>query len=151
MKLAVPLFPSTEWFEAVMDVFNSDELKTTAGGGTCDAIVGIISGESLFQLKFEGIECVSVDVLEDEDQLGMTDFYIELHPEDWKDMLNNIKENGAATLEYTLNTIDLETPEGITRSWAEDQYRQDLFFRYNQTFQYFFDASSKVMTSFTEE
>jgi len=87
VKLAVPLFPSTEWFEAVIDVFNSDELKTTAGGGTCDAIVGIISGESLFQLRFEGIECVSVDTLEDEDQLGMTDFYIELHPEDWKDKL----------------------------------------------------------------
>ena len=29
-----------------------------------------------------------------------------------------------------------------------DQYRQDMFFRYNQTFQYFLDQSSHIETGF---
>ena len=31
-----------------------------------------------------------------------------------------------------------------------DQYRQDMFFRYNQTFQYFFEQSARVETEFGE-
>lgn len=31
-----------------------------------------------------------------------------------------------------------------------DQYREDLFFRYNQSMQYFFDASARVATEYTE-
>jgi hypothetical protein len=30
---------------------------------------------------------------------------------------------------------------------VDDQYRQDLFYRYNQNFQDFFDASSRIDTT----
>ncbi len=63
-------------------------------------------------------------------------------------MLENIEENGAADMDHTLNTLDLEHPDGLAQSQSGDQYRQDLFFRYNQTFQYFFDASARVETEF---
>ena len=71
-----------------------------------------------------------------------------MSPDDWEDMLINIQENGEATLDYTLNTIDLDSENGLALSVTGDQYRQDLFFRYNQTFQYFFDLSSRVPTEF---
>ena len=32
-----------------------------------------------------------------------------------------------------------------------DQYRQDFFYRFNQTFQYFFDASARIDTEFPSE
>ena len=144
----MPVFPSIERFEQVIEMFNSDSEKDTAGGGACNAVVGVISGDNIYSLTFEATECSGVVALENEDDLNATDFYIELHPDDWKEMIENIKVNGAATADFTLNSLDLESPDGIARSWAEDQYRQDLFFRYNQTFQYFFDASSALETRF---
>ena len=67
---------------------------------------------------------------------------------DWQDMVRDIAENGSASLHYTLNTLDLNRPDGLALSVHGDQYREDLFFRYNQTFQFFFDASARVKTTF---
>ena len=39
---------------------------------------------------------------------------------------------------------------GLAHSATGDQYRQDLFFRYNQTFQFFFDASARIETTLGE-
>jgi len=39
-----------------------------------------------------------------------------------------------------------EIPEGLARS--NDGYRRDAFYRFNQTFQYFFDISAKIDTTF---
>ena len=64
------------------------------------------------------------------------------------EMIENIKDNGHADLRHTLNTIDLEAEDGLARSHHDDQYREDLFFRYNQTLQYFFDGSSRIDTRF---
>ena len=54
----------------------------------------------------------------------------------------------APTLSYTLNTLDLDREEGLSTSVHGDQYREDLFFRYNQTLQFFFDASARIKTAF---
>ena len=143
------LFPSVEWFDAVRREFNSDESVRVGGGGTCDASVGIRVGDSIFLLVFDGFECVSASIIEEAD-LESTDFYLHMSLEDWEDMLANIQENGEADFDYTLNTIDLDSENGLAVSYTGDQYRQDLFFRYNQTFQYFFDLSSRVSTEFAE-
>ena len=143
------LFPSVEWFDAVRREFNTEESVRGGGGGTCDARVGIRVGDPMFLLVFDGFECVSASEIEESD-LESTDFYLHMSPEDWEDMLANIQENGAADFDYTLNTIDLDSENGLAVSYTGDQYRQDLFFRYNQTFQYFFDLSSRVSTEFAE-
>ena len=145
----MPLFPSVKWFNAVRQEFNTDESVRGAGGGTCDAMVGVRVGESRFLLVFEGFECQSASEIEEAD-LESTDFYLDMSPEDWEDMLTNIQENGEATFDYTLNTIDLDSENGLALSYTGDQYRQDLFFRYNQTFQYFFDISSRVPIEFAD-
>ena len=143
------LFPSVQWFDAVRREFNGNESVRGGGGGTCDARVGIQVGDQTYLLVFEGFECNSASKI-DEAELESTDFYLDMSPEDWEEMLSNIRDNGAADFQHTLNTLDLEIEGGLALSVAGDQYRQDLFFRYNQTFQYFFDLSSRVPTEFEE-
>ena len=71
--------------------------------------------------------------------------------ETWQAMLKDVQANGKASSNLTLNSIDLEFEDGIARSPIDDQYRQDLFYRYNQNFQDFFDASSLVETTFESQ
>jgi hypothetical protein len=47
-----------------------------------------------------------------------------------------------------LNSIDLQQNDSIAYSPEDDQARQDLFYRFNQNFQDFFDASSRIATTF---
>ncbi len=140
-------FPSVAWFAAVADVFNSDESYRGAGGGQCHCQAGIKVGKQVFLLVFAGFECVEAREV-DVSELDPVDFYLEMPLEDWKAMVQDIAENGAASLHYTLNTLDLNREAGLSHSVHGDQYREDLFFRYNQTFQFFFDASARINTTF---
>ena len=146
----MPVFPSVEWFDAVRGIFNSDDANRTAGGGMAEADVGIKFDDQVFLLKFAGFECESASEIQESD-LEETDFYLEMHPDDWIEMLTNIQENGRADRDHTLNTLDLNSEDGLALSATEDQYRLDMFFRYNQTLQYFFDASSNVETEFKHQ
>ncbi len=138
-------FPSIEWFNAIKDIVNVDENYKRIG--TCDSEIGIKIPDlgKFYKLTFEAF---SVEDVRETDNAGAenTDFWLEMPYARWKDMIENIKDNGKADLHHTLNTIDLEDPEGLARS--NDGYRRDAFYRFNQTFQYFFDASVHVETSF---
>ena len=139
----MPTFPSVEWFEAVREIVNQDEAFRRLG--TIDAKVGIKVGDKIYELDFEAFECTGVREISEAD-LRDVDFWLEQSPEQWKEMLENIKQNGAADLQHTLNTLDLNMPEGFAKSY--DGYRRDLFYRFNQSLQHFFDASSKIETTF---
>lgn len=141
------MFPSVEWFDEVREVFNTNEEFHGAGGGACDTTFAIKSGDEIYQLVMEGLECTSVAKI-NEDGLGNVDFYLEMDPEEWEEMISNIKENDGADLNWTLNTLDLDRDERLAKSVTGDQYREDLFFRYNQTLQFFFDASARIDTEF---
>ena len=144
----MPRFPSLEWFDAVRKVFNSEDEYQTAGGGSCDAIVGLKIADEIYVLVFEGFECSSAREA-GEDDLYEADFYLDMIAAEWQEMLENIAQNGAADLHHSLNSLDLnKSPDSIAHSLNEDGYRLDFFFRYNQTFQYFFDASSRIETEF---
>ena len=136
-------FPSVEWFDAVRELINSDDKYRQLG--TVDASVGIKVGDQLFLLTFEAFECSGVKEI-DEADLRDVDFWLEQSPEEWRAMLENIKQHGTADLQFTLNTIDLTLSEGFARSY--DGYRRDAFYRFNQSLQNFFDASSKIETQF---
>lgn len=142
----MPAFPSIEWFDAVREVFNRDERYHGGGAGACDAEIGLVIGDAHYQLSFEGRDCTRASEI-DAGGLQALDFYLEMEPASWQAMLENIREHGQAALDYTLNTLDLERDDGLCR--GEDQFRADLFFRYNQTFQNFFDASHQVETTFS--
>ena len=139
----MPKFPSVEWFDTVRDIVNKDEAFRRLG--TIDAAVGIKVGDQLFQVTFEAFECVGAKEIQEAD-LRDVDFWLEQTPEEWQEMLEIIKKNGAADLQHTLNTLDLNSAEGFARSF--DGYRRDTFHRFNQSLQHFFDASAKIETEF---
>lgn len=140
------VFPSVDWFEAVRKVFNEDDRYHGGGAGACNCQMAIKSGATTIQLTFEGRDCISAQQITGPEAADL-DFYLEMEPQAWRTMLENIREFGHASLDQTLNTLDLDRDNGICR--GEDQYRADLFFRYNQTFQNFFDASARVETTFS--
>ena len=139
----MPKFPSVQWFDAVRELVNNDEAFRRLG--TVDARVGIKVGGQLFELTFEAFECVGVREIGEND-LRDLDFWLEQSPEEWRDMIENIKQHSSADLTHTLNTIDLTIPEGFARSY--DGYRRDAFYRFNQSLQHFFDSSAKIDTQF---
>jgi hypothetical protein len=136
-------FPSVEWFNAVKDLVNNDPNFRQLG--TIDTVAGVKVGNKIIELTFEAFECAGVREA-NENALRDMDFWLEAPYDVWKDMLENIKKNGHADLSHTLNTIDLQIPEGLARS--HDGYRRDAFYRFNQSLQDFFNASAKVDTQF---
>jgi hypothetical protein len=139
----MPEFPSVEWFEAVRDVVNRDQRLRKFG--TCDVAMGVKVLDRAFELKFEAFECTGVREIPAAD-LTKDDFYLDAPFDTWRVMLENIKAHGKPDRQYTLNSIDFLDPEGFAKS--EDQSRKDLFYRYGQTFQEFFNASAEIETRF---
>ncbi len=138
-------FPSLEWFQALRDIINEDDAYRRIG--TCDAVVGVkVPGQQkYFLLPFEAFELLEVKEVS-ESEAEDSDFWLEMPYERWQEMIKNISDNSKADLHHTLNTIDLEDPEGFARS--HDGYRRDTFYRFNQSFQHFFDSSAKIDTKF---
>jgi hypothetical protein len=139
----MPTFPSIEWFDTVRQLVNSDDAFRRLG--TVDARVGVKDGDQIYELTFEAFECTGVREIGESD-LRDLDFWLEQSPEEWRQMLENIKVHGSADLKFTLNTIDLNRPEGFAKSY--DGYKRDAFYRFNQSLQHFFDASAKIDTKF---
>ncbi|MGQ4808100.1 hypothetical protein NKDENANG_01467 [Candidatus Entotheonellaceae bacterium PAL068K] len=139
------LFPSIEWFQTLQQLVNADpEFRRL---GTIDAVVGIKAGSEICILTFQALQCETVRVGTDDD-LFEVDFYLEMSEEQWQEMLENIKQHGRADLSHTLNTLDLRTPGGIASNVTGEQLEADLFFRYNESLQYFFDLSAQIQTTF---
>jgi hypothetical protein len=142
----MPAFPSVEWFNALKDLVNVDPAFRALG--TVDSVIGVKVGNKIFELTFDAFECTNVREVGENDLRDM-DFWLEQPYENWKDMIENIKKNNGADLSHTLNTIDLTIPEGFAK--AHDGYRRDAFYRFNQSIQDFFNASSKIDTQFLAE
>ena len=139
-------FPSEKWFEAVRKVYNSDSSLHSGGGGACHTRAGLTIGKEHYLIEFDGLQCAQVKLMDLAD-LEDSDFIIRMPVARWREMIENIQTHGRADLDYTLNSLDLTEEEGIAYSPVDDQYRQDLFYRYNQNFQDFFDASARVQTT----
>ena len=141
------VFPSIDWFRQVRDVYNGDTSLHSGGGGACFTTSGFKVNGQGYVIVFEG-ETIS-DIREAADaDMQDCDFIIEMPFDIWKAMVKSVQEHGRADLNYTLNSIDLNQESSIAYSPADDQYRQDLFYRYNQNFQDFFNASARVPTTF---
>lgn len=140
------VFPSVEWFNAVRERYNADEALHTGGGGPCEAKAALCIGNSVYLLEFDGFECAEIREIDAAD-VDKADFRLDMPASEWIEMVNNIQQNGAADLHHTLSTIDLELEDGLARAPGDDQYKLDLFYRYNQNFQDFFDASAGVPTA----
>jgi len=147
MADAALVFPSLEWFEALRQIANDDADFRRLGN--IDTTMGIKAGTDVFLLQFEAFQCTRVDT-GSEDDLFELDFYLEMSEEHWQEMLENIKAHGGADHSHTLNSLDLTLPGGIASNETGDQYQADLFFRYNESLQHFFNLSAQLDTVFLD-
>ena len=136
-------FPSLAWFEALQGMVNEDAGYRQFG--TVDAEMGVKVADSVFIITFEAFQCRSVRAGTEYDLINV-DFFIEMEPDAWRAMLENIKANGGAEAGQTLVSLDLL--HEISTNAVGDQLRADLFFRYNQSLQHFFDLSANLNTAF---
>lgn len=141
------VFPSPDWFSQVRDVYNSDGFQHSGGGGACDTMAGLKIAADEYVIVFEGLKCADIRVA-GAGEMQACDFIIEMPANLWQEMVANVQEHGRADGTYTLNSIDLQQDQSIAYSPVDDQYKQDLFYRYNQNFQDFFNASARVATTF---
>jgi hypothetical protein len=137
------VFPSLAWFEALAQLVNED--PEFRHHGTVDAGMGVKVGDKVFVLTFEAFQCTDAREGTEYDLIDL-DFFLEMSEDDWREMLQNIKEHGSADFGHTLNSLDM-TKE-ISNNATGDQLRADMFFRYNQSLQRFFDLSANLDTRF---
>ncbi|HMO95914.1 MAG TPA: hypothetical protein PKD27_07310 [Tepidiformaceae bacterium] len=139
----MPDFPSIEWFRQAADLLEkSDSYKRL---GTCDTEMGIKVGDEYFEIDFEAFGVADIKKI-DAARADELDFTLVQSPEAWKAMLDDIKENGHATHEFTLNSLDLRSNEEL--AIGKDYVRRDAFYRFNQTLQEYFDMSAQMETTY---
>ena len=143
----MPKFPSIEWFQAVNRRAAEDKEKFKLLGYV-DADVGVKiddngTGAHAYVLKFRDYGVESVEEAED---LQKADFSVEGSLEAWTEMVRNIQQNGEADLDHTLNRL---TMAGVPlKLRAPDQLQADIFYRFNQSFQAYFNEAAVVPTEF---
>ena len=134
-------FPSTEWFEKLAEITREDEGYRKFG--RLNAVVVFAVGDKHYVANFDVLNIHEIREVDPEFSRD-SDFVIELAPDQWRQMLEDIKKNGHATQEWTLNTLDLRFDEPIHKNLMEDGFKADMFFRYNPSLQRFFDNSSQL-------
>jgi hypothetical protein len=143
-------FPSTDWFqEVVAQMGHRLPVFEHLGEVDCVAQFTVLDGRPggvpwSVQLTFEEFAVPSVRETEGTEE---ADFVVEATLETWREMIENIARGGGRPdLEHTLNRLSLlGTP---MRVWSDDPVRRDLFFRFNQSLQEFFNGSASVRTEF---
>jgi hypothetical protein len=143
-------FPSVAWFERlgeVMEEYRSRHEHIGPIDCTCVWTVFDADGPGAdrhFRTTFELYSLTeSIEVTEDE--RPRADFILETDADVWREMIENIRENGGRPdLEHSLNRLSL--PGVPIRVWAEDPLGRDMFFRFNQSLQEFVNASVHVPT-----
>ncbi len=139
----MPEFPSVEWFNTAGDLLNkSDSFKRL---GTCDTQMGVAVGDRYFEVDFEAFEMAAAKQI-DAERAAELDFVLTQDYDAWKAMLQDIKANGRATHEFTLNSLDLRSDAEFAK--GKDYNRRDAFYRFNQTLQEYFDMSAQMDTTF---
>ena len=144
-------FPSVEWFKALCELANANPERLRRLGTVDLVLVAKIDFDShsrFFEIVFAGYHCQGareIPYLADAERDAVV---LEAAYPVWCEMIANIQKNGQADLEHTLNTLTLyDTP---MRVFAESQLDTDLFYRYQQNLQEFFDAASKLKSEFSQ-
>ena len=146
-------FPSLEWFQELARLMNENE-EAFERLGYADVTWALEIQPStpartahLFRFVFEEYSCNEVQELEPETDADV-DFTLQASDEAWNEMIRNIQENQGPDLEHTLNRLTLrDHPIYIS---ASDFLGRDLFARYGQTFQLFFNGAIHITTEFID-
>jgi hypothetical protein len=145
-------FPSLEWFQELVRLMNDNEVPYRRLG-YADVNWAIEMQPSqpdqlthLFVFEFEEYGCKSVKVCDADSQPEVA-FTMRATLGAWEEMIRNIQENQGPDLQHTLNYLTL--PDDPIYIDGPDFLSRDLFARYGQTFQLFFNGAIQVPTTFS--
>lgn len=149
MTITVP-FPSTDWFEQLADAMRKEPERFQELGSTdCTMVVKVdlgAAGARLFEISFEGFEIIEIRELARLEEANPSHFVVEGTLGAWRDMIDNIRRNGGPDLEHTLNYLTL--PDVPLQVSGPDQLEVDVFYRYHETIQRFFNGAAGIETRY---
>jgi hypothetical protein len=144
-------FPSPEWFQELARLMNENEAEFKRFGDADVAwaveVQPSAPGQTLrlFRIVFEEYSCTLVEELDPHVDADVA-FTMQATYGAWKDMIQNIQANHGPDLGHSLNRLALmDDPINIA---APDFLSRDLFARYGQTYQLFFNGAMHVPTEF---
>jgi hypothetical protein len=143
-------FPSVAWFRRLAELMNADRVRHEhLGYIDCVARFTVVGGDGRarsVQVTFEEFAAVDVREVSPGGTEG-ADFELEATLETWRAMIESITAGGGRpALVQTLNHLShMGAPLAVRSS---DPLRRDLYFRYNQSLQEFFNASAAFRTEF---
>jgi len=144
------LFPSVEFFEALRERANSDpERLRRLGTVDMTLVVKIDYPDRVecYEIVFAGYRCVRTRRIASPSNAARGAIVLEGPYAAWREMIDNIVANGHADLEHTLNTLTLmDTPLHVD---SDNQLDTDLFYRYQENLQEFFDGAAAIGAPFS--
>ncbi|BBZ08771.1 hypothetical protein MDOR_29400 [Mycolicibacterium doricum] len=140
--------PTVDWLTRLAEASQEDLAEfRKLGEVDCRFAVNIYDGGPdgsalIVQLRFDGFDVDEIKQITDTDLESM-DFVIETDRDSWLEMVDNIRAgNGQPDLGHTLNSLSMAaTP---IRVWSSDPLGRDMFFRYNQSLQQFFNNCHRL-------
>jgi hypothetical protein len=136
-------FPSVEFFEALRERINADPERLRRLGTVDMTLVVKIDypdRAERYEIVFAGYRCVRIQQIANPADAPKDAILLEGPYAAWREMIDNIVANGQADLEHTLNTLTLmDTPLHVD---SDNQLDTDLFYRYQQNLQEFFDGAA---------
>ncbi len=135
----MPAFPSTDWFCALRDLVNQDDEYRHLG--TCEARVGFLVGNRCYAVLFDAFSIGDVEEIPADDAEAKNDFVLEMAEDEWQELVENIRKHGRADADHTLNTLVFADRLKLR---YQDSIGMDKFYQYNQSLQYFLDASPRL-------
>jgi hypothetical protein len=141
-------FASTQWFEALAARMKAEaDQYRHLGAIDCTMVVKVDGPQrsELYEIVFESFGVKSIRQLERLEAAAPAHFVLEGPLPVWRDMIENIRANGRADHEHTLNYLTF--PDDPMRVTGPDQLETDAFYRYNESLQRFFDGAASLPTS----
>ncbi|MCX8072068.1 MAG: hypothetical protein N3C12_06415 [Candidatus Binatia bacterium] len=148
--VAEAVFPSLSWFQELARLARVHRSRFEhLGYADCVAEFCVTDGRPspfAVQVTFEEFDVTDVRIPSVSDHYR-ADFRVEGDLATWQRMLESIARNhGRPDLDQTLNHLThMGTPMRVT---STDPLRRDLYFRYAQTLQEFFNLSAAIHTHF---
>ncbi len=148
-------FPSVAWFQALAELMNANRVRQEQLGYVdCVAEFRVLDGGQgghavAYQVTFEEFRAIDVretDLASSADA-EKADFALDAPLGTWREMIESIANGGGRPdLDQTLNRL---SNTGVPiRLRSDDPLRRDMYFRFNQSLQEFFNASARLRTSF---
>jgi hypothetical protein len=137
-------YPSKEFFEELRTRANANpDLFRRLGTADMTLVVKVDYDDKsdFYEIEFAGYRCTGVKQLNSIAEAPTGAVVISGPYPAWREMIDNIVTKGHADLEHTLNTLTLmDTPLRVD---ADNQLDTDLFYRYQQNLQEFFDGAGQ--------